>query len=318
MSAARRGPRPTGDRLRRLLVMLPWLMERGEVSVAEMCDRFEVTEPELVRDLELAAMCGLPPFVDEMVDVFIDEGMVFAGVPRLFTKPLRLTAPEGFALLAAARVAMQLPGADADGALARALRKLAAVLGDDGVVVETPPPPATQAVTDAAAANERLSIRYWSAAGDRHTERVITPRRVFVDSGNWYVIADDDLSGEERKFRIDRIEDCTPTGETVAPREVEVPTGDGWFADDDLPIARLRVPAGGGWVAERYPTRSATPEGDGWLLEVTVASERWLRDLLLRLGAEAVVLSPPEWVGLGADAAATLLARYDAAGSDGN
>ena len=32
----RRGPRPTGDRLRRLLVMLPWLMERGEVPVAEM------------------------------------------------------------------------------------------------------------------------------------------------------------------------------------------------------------------------------------------------------------------------------------------
>ncbi len=44
MSAARRGPRPTGDRLRRLLVMLPWLMERGEVSVTEMCDRFELTE----------------------------------------------------------------------------------------------------------------------------------------------------------------------------------------------------------------------------------------------------------------------------------
>ena len=57
--SARRGPRPTGDRLRRLLVMLPWLMERGEVSVAEMCRRFELSEQELVKDLELAAMCGL-------------------------------------------------------------------------------------------------------------------------------------------------------------------------------------------------------------------------------------------------------------------
>lgn len=146
----RRGPRPTGDRLRRLLVMLPWLMERGEVPVAEMCHRFELSEQELVKDLELAAMCGLPPFVDEMVDVFIDEGVVFAGVPRLFTRPLALTAPEGFALLAAARVAMQLPGADADGALARALHKLAVALGDDAVVVETPQPPAAAAVADAA------------------------------------------------------------------------------------------------------------------------------------------------------------------------
>ena len=79
------------------------------------CARFELSERELVRDLEMAAMCGLPPFVDEMIDVYIDEGIVYAGVPRLFTKPLRLTAPEGFALLIAGRAAMQLPGADPQG-----------------------------------------------------------------------------------------------------------------------------------------------------------------------------------------------------------
>ena len=58
----RRGPRGAEDRLRRLLVMLPWLMERGEVSVAETAERFGLTEAEVVRDLELASMCGLPPF----------------------------------------------------------------------------------------------------------------------------------------------------------------------------------------------------------------------------------------------------------------
>ena len=316
--SARRGPRPTGDRLRRLLVMLPWLMERGEVSVAEMCRRFELSEHELVKDLELAAMCGLPPFVDEMVDVFIDDGMVFAGVPRLFTRPLRLTAPEGFALLAAARVAMQLPGADADGALARALHKLAAALGDDGVVVDAPQPPATLAVTAAATRSARLRISYWSPAADRRTEREITPRRVFVDGGHWYVIADDQRSGEQRTFRIDRIEALEPTGVIDPPRDVEVPAGDSWFADDELPAAVLRVPATGGWVAERYPTRSVEAVGDGWVIEVTVASERWLRDLLLRLGPDAAVLRPTEWQGIGAAAAAELLARYEEMGSDGS
>ena len=34
------------------------------------------------------------------------------------------------------------------------------------------------------------------------------------------------------------------------------------------------------------------------------------------LGPSARVLSPPEWQRLGADAAAELLARYDAGGSD--
>jgi len=307
---ARRGPRPTSDRLRRLLVMLPWLMEHGEVTVEEMCDRFELTEAELVKDLELAAMCGLPPFVDEMVDVFIDEGRVYAGVPRLFTRPLRLTAPEGFALLAAARVAMQLPGADVDGALARALQKLAAVLGDDAVVMETPQPPAAAMVVDAAQRSARLHIIYWSPAADQRTERDITPRRVFFDGGYWYVIADDHRSGEDRTFRIDRIEHGELTGVIDEPREVEVPRADTWFADDELPVAVLRVPASGGWVAERYPTRSVQQDGDGWRIEVTVASERWLRDLLLRLGAEAQVVEPAEWVNLGATAAAEVLCRY--------
>src|ERR1700712_2618213 len=130
---ARRGPPPNAERLRRLLVMLPWLMERSEVPVAEMAARFRVTERELVHDLELAAMCGLPPYVDELVDVWIDAGVVHVGVPRLFLRPLRLTAPEGFALLAAGRAAMAMPGADSGGALGRALDKLADALGGDPV-----------------------------------------------------------------------------------------------------------------------------------------------------------------------------------------
>ena len=93
-------------------------------------------------------------------------------------------------------------------------------------------------------------------------------------------------------------------------RDVEGPATDDWCADDGLPVARLRVPSSGRWVAERYPTRSVTPDGDGWQIEVTVASERWLDDLLLRLGSEADVQDPPEWAGKGAAAARAVLARY--------
>jgi len=86
------GPRNAEDRLRRLLVMLPWLMEVGEVPLADVARRFNLSETQVQSDLELVAMCGLPPFVDEMIDVFVDDGMVFVGVPRLFTRPLRFTS----------------------------------------------------------------------------------------------------------------------------------------------------------------------------------------------------------------------------------
>ena len=45
------GPRRAEERLRRLLVMLPWLMEVGEVELAVVAERFDLSEAEVQRDL---------------------------------------------------------------------------------------------------------------------------------------------------------------------------------------------------------------------------------------------------------------------------
>ena len=312
---ARRGPRPAPERLRRLLVMLPWLMERGEVSLSEMAAHFSLPANEVVADLELASMCGLPPFIDEMIDVFIDEGMVFTGVPRVFTRPLRLTAPEGFALLTAGRAAMAMPGADPAGPLGRALDKLAATLGDDGVVVELGRPALADDVAQAALTCQRLAITYWTPSRDEATERIITPRAVFADQGHWYVLADDERSGDERSFRIDRILAARPTGEVDEPRQVTLPDTSRWFADDaDIERVTVRLPTELTWMIERYPVDSLVvdPDTTGASLAVMpVASEQWLQRLLLRLGARAAVLSPPRWSDLAERSAVEVLAVYD-------
>jgi proteasome accessory factor C len=297
--------------------MLPWLMERREVSVAEMAARFQVSEKELITDLEQAAMCGLPPFVDEFIDLFIDDGMIMVGVPRFFTRPLRLTAPEGFALLMAGRAALALPGADTGGPLARALDKLEAVLGDDAMVLDLEQPPATATLVEAAEQGTTVEITYWSGSSGESTTRTIGPRRVFADRGRWYAVAHDDRSGEERTFRIDRMTGYRPTGQPApAPAgEVPAPGGDAWFDEiEDLPVVTLRLRPGGRWVVERYPVRSVTVDGDETVAEMVIASEPWLRGLLLQLGPDGVVVDPPEWRDLAARAAAELLAaRY---GSD--
>lgn len=312
---SRRGPRPLQERLRRLLVILPWLMERGEASLAEMVERFQMSEKELVADLEQVACCGLPPFLDECIDLYIDEGVVYAGVPRFFLRPLRLTAPEGFALVAAGRTALELPGADPDGPLARALAKLAAVLGDDAIALDLGQPEWADVVIDAARRGERLRIGYWSAGRHDHREREITPRAVYTDRGRWYVVADDHHSQEERTFRIDRITDLLATGEVDPPREVSMPVGDGWMdefaASPGAQRVTLEVTGAGRWVAERHPVRIARDDGETMEVELVVGSEHWLRELLLQLGPDARVLVPESWVDLGSRAAAELLAtRY--------
>ncbi len=316
MSAPRNAP----ARLRRLLVMLPWLMEAGEVPLAEVAARFDMSEADVSRDLELVAMCGLPPYVDEMVDVFVDEGMVFVGVPRLFTRPLRLTAPEGFSLLAAARAAMELPGADPSGPLARGLDKLAKVLGqagletgDDtaGVVVDLARPPLADEVAAAAGDAAELTIRYYTPSQDAVTVRTIVPRHVFTEGGKWYVRADDDRSGALRTFRLDRIESVDPTGR-VSPSDDPVAVPDRFFDDAELATATIGLAPEARWVIDQYPVDEVVEADDGWVdVTLPVASERWLSRLLIRLGPGAHVRSPQTALDRAGELAATVLARYD-------
>ena len=83
----------------------------------------------------------------------------------------------------------------------------------------------------------------------------------------------------------------------------------------ELPTVTLRLAPAGRWVVERFPIRSQHEDGDVLVVEMVVASERWLRQLLVQLGPNVVVAAPEQWVGLAADAARELLdARYAAAG----
>jgi proteasome accessory factor C len=301
--------------------MLPWLMEVGEVPVAEVARRYGLTELEVQEDLELVAMCGLPPFVDEMIDVFIDDGIVFVGIPRLFTRPLRLTAPEGFTLLAAGRAAMELPGADPSGPLGRGLDKLAAALGgvgleeagagDDatGVVVDLARPEFADALAEAAGVGRELVIEYYTPSRDEVSERTVVPRHVFVDGGNWYALADDDASGGRRTFRIDRIETVRATGRLVGSDEV-VEAPEQFFVDADVPRAVLRLERSARWVVEEYPVDDVKERRNGRVeVRLPVSSDRWLAKLLIRSGPNAVLVEPAGWT-VARELAEVMLARY--------
>ncbi len=298
---------PPKQRLRRLLVMLPWLMERGEVSVAEAAARFDLTEDEVVDDLELAAMCGLPPFVDELIDVFIDEGVIFVGVPRLFTRPLRLNSVEAFELLAAGRAAMELPGADPDGAA----RPRAGQAGHGarrgrhrrcpGRARRAPSSPIVWRRRQPSI--EQLADRVLQRRPGRDDQSSRScPRQVFADRGEWYVSADDERSGEVRTFRIDRIVSVEPTGAIVEPSSEPVP-GARRLVRRCVRAARRRCGCRrrrSGWSSAFRSTTSRARTRDGWsTVTLPVASEQWLVRTLLRLGPEAALLEPAEWRAVG-------------------
>jgi proteasome accessory factor C len=299
-------------RLRRLLTIIPWIVDHQGSSLDELAARFGIKVAELERDLELVPFCGLPPYTpDRLIDCEIVDGRVFLRFAEYFARPLSLTPGEGFALLAAGQALLAVPGADPLGSLAAALGKLAAVLGaGDGMAVELGPARYLEPLRTAAAGGERVEIDYYTFGRDELTTRRIDPRAVFAAAGQWYVDAYCHRAADDRLFRVDRVRGVRPTGDHFEP--VGTGTTPGVFnpRPSDRRVTLLLKPSAA-WVPESYPTESVQELPDGRLRVVLVASERaWLERLLLRLGPAAEVLDPAEVRVEVAEAARRLLVRY--------
>ena len=167
--------------------MLPWLAERGRVSIQEVADRFDMRPEDVVAELELAACCGLPPYTpDQLIELIVTDEEVEANLGGRLARPLRFSAAEGFTVAASARAILAVPGADPHGALARALAKLDAALGErQAVTVELDAPALLDVVRRAIADGQRLEVTYYSASRDEVTTRRIDPRAVFSASTAW-------------------------------------------------------------------------------------------------------------------------------------
>jgi proteasome accessory factor C len=312
-----------GQRLRRLLAIMPWLAARGTATFEEIGERFGMDVATVEDELLLAACCGLPPYSpDQLIELVIDEHGVTANVPDYFRRPVQLTAEDGFAILAAGRALLAVPGSDdTQGPLARALEKLAQVLGGRegvAVAVELDAPPLLGPLRAAADEHERVEVEYYSAGRDQVTTRTIDPYVVFADRGRWYVAAYCHRADAVLHFRVDRVRSIRGLGEhfdpTGAPKE---PPGSVFRPGPDMEQATVLLPASARWVVETYPTTSVDELADGSLrVVVPVSGRAWLERLLLRVGVEARVEAPPVLAGVGRDAARRVLARYEATGGD--
>jgi proteasome accessory factor C len=310
-------PRPlAGSRLRRVLALVPWIAEHPGAALADIATRFGVSEEDLEHDLEFLPLCGLPPYTpDRLIEVEIVDGHVWIRFAEYFDRPLRLSAEEGLALLAAGRALLAVPGSDEHGALATALDKLAGALGaTEGLAVEVGEPRHLDALRRATDAGERVDIEYYSFGRDATTTREIDPQSVFHAFGHWYTAAYCHLANDERLFRVDRIRAVRPTGEHFEP-----PHGDDadqfgtsvYHPRAEDPRVTLELAPEAAWVVESYPTEAAEQRRDGsWRVVLAVSERAWLERLVLQLGPAARVVAPPELQGVGAEAAGRLLSRY--------
>lgn len=304
--AAGRRPRSgkASERLSRLLVMVPYLVEHPGTPVAEAARLFDVDEQSLLDDLNVLFMSGLPPYSPgDLIDVDVQDGCVWITMADYFSRPLRLTRNEALSLYLRGTALMGTPGAAEAPALASALAKLREGLGPEALgeagrvevaAASRPGVELLDLVRHAASSRERIEIDYVAVSTGDASTRLIDPEEVFSALGNWYVAAWDHRSDEERLFRADRIRRVRATAERFEPRGLRG-AGRQLYTPGERDVAvRLRLAPEARWIAEYHPVDSISEAADG-ALEVTlpVGALEWAAGLVLRVAPHAEVLDPP-------------------------
>jgi predicted DNA-binding transcriptional regulator YafY len=326
-------PTDTAGRLRRLLAILAWLAQVQEASLDEAATRFDMSPESLVSELEMAACCGVPPYTpDQLMEIVVTDASVSARLGPALARPRRLSPHEGFALAAAARALLAIPGSDEGGALSRALAKLERALGAEEVAVELDSPPLLPEMRAAVEDGAPVTVTYYSASSDRVSERDIHPFRLFAAEGHWYVDAWCGAADDVRRFRVDRISQVRRMAADGAEAEQGESGGRGtgtandpgtgpqpgepgfavFVPSPDNRRVRLFLDPSSTWLVESVPS-AGPPEAvaGGVEVEVFVGGTAWLERLLLRLGPGARVVDPPEDRELASEAARRILRRYD-------
>ena len=331
MNATRHIFESATSRLLRLLTMVPWLLKRQGVEIAQVAREFGVTPAQVEADLALLFLCGTPGgYHGDLIEAEWDSGRVFLGNADTIKRPLRLGVDEALALIVGLRALAAVPGIGDRDAVVRALAKLEAATGSAStgasriqvVIDEGTSKEALALAQLALTAHRCVHLRYLVPGRDESTERDVDPMRVINFDAQWYLEGWCHRAEDVRLFRLDRIEsltilevDGTPPAE-AQPRDLD----SGVFtprADDQL--VRLALAPGAAWVSDYYPTESVEPtQGGGAVVSLRTADTAWLRRLMWRLGSQARVLEPADLafeVQRGARAALDAYAAAAAAGS---
>jgi len=312
------------DRLSRLLAMVPWLLRRQGVPLAEAARHFGISESQLVKDLELLFVCGTPGHLpDDLIEADWESGRVYLDNADPIARPLRLGLDEAVALLVGLRTLAQVPGLHDRDAVESALAKLSAAAGDASAAAAAAmsvdlstgaQEAALTAVRVGLSRRRRLRLRYLVPSRDETTERDVDPMRLSSVGRRWYLEAWCHRAEDVRLFRIDRVVsvEVLDVDGTPPPGAVSRDVGEQLFTpSEEDEVVTLDLGRAARWVAEYYPVEAVEERPDGVLrVRLRAADPRWVPRLALRLGGAVTIVAPAALAQRAAEEARLALAGY--------
>ncbi len=269
-----------------------WLLARaGGATAGEMAERFGVSRRTIYRDVDALSSAGIPIYAEK------GKGGGIRLLPSFVLDKTLLSKEEQIQLMTHLQSLSALGTPDTQ----PMLDKLAALFGhgDSWLEVDLAPWGGGEESRELfrllrGAIQRRQVLRFvYSSAGSAATTRDVEPCKVFFRGQGWYLQAWCRLRADYRFFKLNRIQNASPTGEVFTPRPP--PAAQMPYSGPVLDVVLKLSPACSFRALDEFAPHQLSPApGGGTIARCRMPSSNWLLSYIFSFGLDAEVLEPPE------------------------
>ena len=207
------------EKAARLLDLVPFISTHQGIALSELAQEFNLTESELLGDLNTLWMCGLPGYTPlELIDLEFESGYVSIRNAEVLQRVRLLTKQELVIILLGLDIlqsSIDPKRKDLSDAISGLMSKIKKIVGN----VATASPIVDSAhraiITQAISRRLDLVVSYHSTIRDAISERVITPLELSLDHGFEVLEAYCQSAEGFRTFRLDNMRSVQLAGSSV-------------------------------------------------------------------------------------------------------
>jgi proteasome accessory factor C len=220
------------EKAARLLDLVPFISTHQGIALSELAEEFNLSESELLSDLNTLWMCGLPGYTPlELIDLEFESGYVSIRNAEVLQRVRLLTKQELVIILLGLdilRSSLDPKREDLQAAISGLTRRIKEIVGN--VATASPIVDSTHRaiITQAIASRMDLTVKYHSTIRDAVAERVITPLELSLDLGFEVLNAYCQSAEGFRTFRLENMRSVELAGSSVNVPEPSDPADYQW------------------------------------------------------------------------------------------
>ena len=301
------------QRALRLLDLVPFILRNQGISIAKLADAFQVSQEDILKDLNLLFMCGLPGYTPlELIDISFDEEYVVVKDPQNLAEPRNLSEGEALILrIALAAMEKLVPvGSERQAEVANLRERLNALFSSsvpkDAIFVDISRDLVTMQLLEKAIKEGRaLEIEYLNTTKDQKNNRIILPQSISNENGKTLVSAFCKTSNGMRTFQVSNILNARESSESI---DLNPEVGSETFGSE----VELKIESEDSWFLATYSQGLARVDSYGKsanIYKLNVFQPQWLIRSVLS-NSELTVQTPESLRSAVLTAAKMALARY--------